>query len=344
MTPSEFEQLLERYVKGLATPTEIKKIEVWYERMGQNSTSLDDQRSAQKRKERSLYTIIDGTKPHGIRSHRKKILLGISAVAASLLLVFIYSRFFVSTPAHLLTSIEENLSNAQSRTFSEPVVYENRSKEGRLIVLEDGSSVVLLAGSQLTLLPGFGIEHRKTELNGHAFFEIFPDAKLPFYVFCEEVVTRVVGTSFWIKSSPLSSMVEVLVKTGEVSVYKKEVQEEHKYEDSVTLVADQKATFPAKATSEEAWMALTSRESIAPEGPQDLYIFQNSPITAVLGSISKEYGLKMDLNTARLEGCTFTGDLSELSLLEKLDIISFSTGINYDASEGLITVTSNGCL
>ncbi len=96
---------------------------------------------------------------------------------------------------------------------------------GRAIDLPDGSRVTLEKGSKLYYAADFSSDDkakREVYLTGEAFFEIKKNAARPFYVYTSTVITKVLGTSFRVEAYPSASKATVTVKTGKVSVYRKD--------------------------------------------------------------------------------------------------------------------------
>lgn len=70
------------------------------------------------------------------------------------------------------------------------------------LLLEDGSTVWLNAGSQLRYPTRFGSDQREVELVGEAYFEVSHDPKRPFRVKTDEQHIHVLGTGFNIRAYP----------------------------------------------------------------------------------------------------------------------------------------------
>ena len=99
----------------------------------------------------------------------------------------------------------------------------NNSNMPQIITLSDGSSVLLQPNSKLSYPKIFIGNQRKVYLSGEAFFEISKNPKKPFFVYANEIVTKVVGTSFRIRAYSNQPNVEVLVRTGKVKVRSNEL-------------------------------------------------------------------------------------------------------------------------
>jgi transmembrane sensor len=108
-------------------------------------------------------------------------------------------------------------------TETDPLVEKHNSTDRPLLImLTDGSSVLLQPKSTLRYPPDFDRNERKVYLSGDAFFEISKNPDQPCVVYANELVTRVVGTSFRIKAFADQKNVEVVVRTGKVNVMSRE--------------------------------------------------------------------------------------------------------------------------
>jgi len=144
---------------------------------------------------------------------RKKIF---SSVAAAIVIGLISIWFYqnqVGPESKVVTYkelIDENNEGLVEQT--------NNSNKPQIITLSDGSSVLLQPNSKLSYPKIFTGNERKVYLSGEGFFEISKNPKKPFFVYANEIVTKVVGTSFRVKAYSDQPDVEVLVRTGKVRV------------------------------------------------------------------------------------------------------------------------------
>ncbi|MEQ9230644.1 MAG: FecR domain-containing protein, partial [Cyclobacteriaceae bacterium] len=81
-------------------------------------------------------------------------------------------------------------------------------------ILEDGSTLSLKAGAQITQLE-FTESERKVYVKGKVFFEVVRDENRPFYVITEDATVKVLGTSFLVNGE--TDYTEVCVESGLVS-------------------------------------------------------------------------------------------------------------------------------
>ncbi|MBT1689240.1 FecR family protein [Dawidia soli] len=102
-----------------------------------------------------------------------------------------------------------------------PLLTELKVYQGKQpIYLPDGSIVVLKPGSELQFnAADFGKKERVVKLDGEAFFDIHHDAAHPFIVQTATIATRVLGTSFNVRTFRDHRQAEVAVTRGLVEVH-----------------------------------------------------------------------------------------------------------------------------
>jgi ferric-dicitrate binding protein FerR (iron transport regulator) len=95
----------------------------------------------------------------------------------------------------------------------------NTSEKPIILKLPDGSTVELGSNSRISYANNFeNLDTRDVYLLGEAFFTVTKNPGRPFRVFANEIVTKVLGTSFRIRSFEKDSTIQVVVRTGKVSV------------------------------------------------------------------------------------------------------------------------------
>lgn len=103
------------------------------------------------------------------------------------------------------------VTSSQVRTISTP-----RGKSYK-VILRDGTMVLMNADSKLTFPTIFEGNLRVVKLIGEAYFKVSKDAKHPFIVQTEKVMTRVLGTEFNLRAYPAADTHVTLI-TGSVIV------------------------------------------------------------------------------------------------------------------------------
>ncbi len=86
------------------------------------------------------------------------------------------------------------------------------------VVLPDGSRIWLNNNSKLVYPKEFNNKIRKVELTGEGFFEIKPNAKVPFVVQTSDISIRVLGTKFNVSAYPNDKFIETTLVSGKVTI------------------------------------------------------------------------------------------------------------------------------
>lgn len=93
-----------------------------------------------------------------------------------------------------------------------------KNGEHKRVILPDGTSVTLNAGSYLRYPREFITDVRRIEMNGEAFFEVTRDEEKPFLIHTKDADVKVLGTSFNVKAFDMDEQLTVSVQTGKVQV------------------------------------------------------------------------------------------------------------------------------
>lgn len=355
MNHQDLQSLLLKYRQGKCSPEEVDRIHQWYESLNAESELALDEQEKQLLQNR-LWSGIQGEMQepepivHPETTHAKRFPFSIySGVAAAVLLALTYLFFFTKKEAVTLPKSAEVLVTAPAS--GKLVTFVNKLKAPQAIVLEDKSKVVLAPGTQVIYPEHFPGNKREIQLTGIAFFEVTKDSRRPFCVYSGKLVTRVLGTSFWVKTQMHNSnSVEVEVVTGKVSVFenrravgsKAAGETVHGLNNGVILTPNQRVTY-----FEESGHLMTSLVEkpvpIIKETAPAKVVFNNESISAIAESLESEYGVDIVLAADRLEKCTFTGDLSDMGLFDKLDLICKSNHAMYEVKGTRILISGEGC-
>ena len=260
-------------------------------------------------------------------------------IVISSFLFFIYSNYHTSSDITYNELIEQ-----RNDRLIEQI---NNSDKPQLITLSDASSVLLQPKSRLSYPKNFDDSSRKVYLSGEGFFEIAKDAKKPFYVYANEVVTKVYGTSFRVKAYSNQPNVEILVRTGKVKVSSnREIQ--NVSQEELILLPNQAARFVRNSLTFEKILDITKDEPLnSTENAIELlsFEFNDTPVSQIFRTLEQGYLVKINFPTDNLKDCFLTTSLSDEPLPEKLKIICESLGNNtmYEMNGNQITIFSKGC-
>lgn len=227
----------------------------------------------------------------------------------------------------------------------------NTTAEPLIVSLEDGSRVTLDPGSKISYPAHFaGAQHsggREVFLSGKAFFDIAKDPSKPFFVYANELVTKVLGTSFTVRSFADEQEVSVAVKTGKVAVFSREDPEVIEKQTSreltgVVIEPNQQVVFVRK-TIKISKSIVPEPEVVAEAGTAPDFEFDEAPVSTVFAALQHAYGIEIIYDKNIMDECPITATLTEMSLYEKLDLICKAVDASYKSIDGRIVVEGKGC-
>lgn len=335
MTQHEFQELAEKYLRGDCTPDEERQMARWANQTLTNAPPVLSP-AEQPATGRRLWSRIA---PRTIRPPRRIVRgnwawAGVAALVALCLTAggwWLRQREVDSTRATV----------AQTARLRGVIDVKNTSANPQSITLEDGSVVVLSPNSKLSYPEHFGAKTRSILLRGEAFFTVRRNLTKPFLVHTGDLVTEVLGTSFTVKSYDDAPAIEVLVRTGRVSVYEAE-HDAPRRRNGVILTPNQKVTFDK--TAKTLLTGLTDAPTpVNPPPHRQAMVFDDAPLSDVLTALQTAYGLEIVLENGQLTRCRFTADLNELPLHTQLDLLCRSVGANYEQRGTVIFINGDGC-
>ncbi|MEO8238620.1 MAG: FecR family protein [Flavobacterium sp.] len=224
----------------------------------------------------------------------------------------------------------------------------NNSDKPQVITLSDGSSVLLQPNSKLSYPKIFKGNERKVYLSGEGFFEISKNPHKPFLVYANEIITKVVGTSFRVRAYQDQSKVEVLVRTGKVRVSSNELVRNSKQITEVVLLPNEALRFLRSDLSFNKITNITEDKSLAGSVgniEQLSFEFTDIPVDQIFKTLEQAYLVDIDFPKDKLKDCHLTTSLSDQPLSEKLKIICKSIGndTSFEMNGNQIIITSQGC-
>ena len=219
----------------------------------------------------------------------------------------------------------------------------NEADKTMTIQLSDGSTVRLEENSRLRYPKEFAGAERQVYLTGDAFFDIQKNPNRPFLVYANGLITKVLGTSFYIDAHQKSPDVTVSVRSGRVSVYADVPNPKADPEaGGVVLTPNQKAIFQRKDASISK--SLVDKPILLMErAPVQLFAFESASAQQVFDALEKAYGVEVLFDEELMKDCQLTLNLTQEDLYQKLEVICKVLGAEYKIIDGQIIIYSRGC-
>lgn len=329
-----FRQLLKRYLDNSCTDEERRIIDQWYELLDNEHTPLsnEDVTEVENRLWHKIKSVTANEGPAVIPIKNHKRNWWKYAVAASFIGIVILAGALLfqnktkksDTPSLVIAKVNQG--------FSEEINNTNKIKK---IQLEDGSAVSIYPGSKLAFPKHFDPAKREVYLEGEASFTVSKNPSRPFFVYNNQIVTQVLGTSFTIENK--NGQIEVAVKTGRVAVYENGEQINlnavEQKSNGVIITPNQKVTYYLQerhfVTSIVDQPAPVPAETIQPVVVNH-FNYNETPLSKVLEDLEDTYKLEIVLENEKIKDCLFTGDLSNQNMFNKLESICVAFSSSYE--------------
>lgn len=345
MSRKELGYLLQQYLEGKCTDEEKLFVEHWYGTL-QNDTKQPVSELEFQELEPMLWqqiqnrTLSAGVVPMPVPASSRRIGFRQIAIAASVVLALTLSWWFLRPPSSPIARV-----SPQEIGHPDWIQHINTSRQTETVRLSDGSTVRLAPGSAVTYPTGFAPGKREIYLAGEAFFDVTKQPDRPFYVYSGPVITRVLGTSFRIKSQDQTDNVVVEVVTGRVSVYQSTGQSTRGQAGKIILRPNQKATYITDKQQFDINVSdhpqLIAEEATIPVRPS--FNYDDVPLGEVVTQLEAAYGISIRLDNPKQKDCPLTADLGGLGLYAQLDMICAATKSSYVTEGTTIVISGKGC-
>lgn len=222
----------------------------------------------------------------------------------------------------------------------------NRTHKSIQYHLPDGSKVVMEPNSSISYARDFNVKsEREVYLSGQAFFNVTRNISRPFYVYANELVTKVLGTSFTVTAFENSKQMEVAVKTGKVAVFTRSGNMEISKSSPETILTPNHRVLYSRLQESmnkylvEAPQVLECSE-ITPYGAD----YQEIPVSVVFDNLEKSYGIDIVYDEVILKNCLLTASFSQESLYDKIELICKAVEAEFAVKNAQIIILGKGCL
>lgn len=261
-------------------------------------------------------------------------------VAASIVCIMAIGTWLFSNQSQTIKPDFGATLPTGSSTFRKIV---NRSLVEQAVTLPDQSTVVLKPNSQMGFSTTDESDKRQVYLIGEAYFKVKRNPAKPFYVYANGLMTKVLGTSFWVKAIRNASIVTVDVLSGQVAVYalgrKNGLTGKSK---GLILTPNQKAVFQKE--NEMLTKTLVEKpEVLVTKQELKQLVFKEASMSKILQALEKAYGVPIIYDHAQMSNCFLTTTFTQTDLFKTLDVICAGIGATYTVVDAQVIITSSGC-
>lgn len=342
MNSKTLQDILQRYLAGTATPGEREIVEMWYALIEENPQPSNDrelqileEKIWAKLKENATREITG--EGNGLRYNWRLPFLKIAAIFV-IVFIPVFYLIFSSGPA----------TDAETVSVLDPQVVFNQTASPQTVHLSDGSVVKLEPGGKLEYPSQFEGSTREVHLSGEAFFEVEKVDKTPFLVHTQKITTRVLGTSFRVKAPDDGSDIEVMVKTGSVSVFERRkpvsYSERNTREQQIVLTPNEQIRFIQDEGRFIKELA-PDPQVVTGDGPlgRHRFHYNDTELAEILRDLSVAYQIKIVPLTPSVASCPLTANLAGKTLYVQLDLICAAIQGSYKIEGTTIYIEGTGC-
>jgi len=251
-----------------------------------------------------------------------KIFPWIARVAAAILVVLGFTYIFyqqVQTDPQI--RVMQTLISADNSTIKQ-------------VVLPDSSVIWLNKGSEILYPEEFGSDARIVYLKGEAFFDVTPNKNWPFIIQAGNSKTTVIGTSFNLRAYGGEDEIRLTVVTGKVAFTLSDDREQVIVTPgNMALLNNTNLTIMTQSNHDINFLSWKTGQ----------LVFNNQPLGELIASLQRHYVTDIRLGNSNMSECRFTGNFTDTSLTDVLNIITRSLGSSYSEHNGVITIHGSGC-
>jgi transmembrane sensor len=215
------------------------------------------------------------------------------------------------------------------------VVTRNGTKTN--LLLPDGSTVWLNAGSRLTYDSLYGNAVREVTLSGEAYFDVVKNPKKPFIIHTGKINIKVLGTTFNVKSYPGDRTIETSLIKGSIEVTfpslpsKKIILKPNqklvinKKEMISNTAENHLSVAPMPFLSVQHLNKIGSDSSFAETGwIQNRLFFNDMSFHDLLKNMERKYNVTFQIEDLSLDTVHFTGSFENETISQALDALRFT--------------------
>ena len=344
-------QLLIDYLRGQATPAQKEEVMRWVEKDEANSnylanlktlhiaSTMPQERASEQDFEDFMQNAIEGkaSADKTIQLKRAKISFYISAAigAAAIVMLFINplsnsKQLKESIKNELLAelkkgNIEVGLDNIPQESLN--TFYTEKGSKSN-IVLPDGTNVKLNSDTRITFPNRFVGKTREIHLCGEAFFDVVTDSLHPLVVNTNKnLIIKVTGTKFNIKSYPNDNSEEATLYEGKISLISKG-NTYNMLPDNQLIIAPDKRPVKVgtpKMDNIKAWT-------------EGRLVFDDTPLPEVIKMLERWHGVSFVVNDNNILSKTITGTFKTESIYQIMHIIKLCASVDYEINDTTVTL------
>lgn len=223
------------------------------------------------------------------------------------------------------------LYHENKQAVSEEMIVSTGIGERATITLPDNTKVTLNTESRLVYIPKiYNKEERRIKFSGEGYFNVAKDAERPFLIDAKGLNVKVLGTKFNLLVRNDEPTAELSLESGSVRFSSIVSGKYAILKPSQKVIMDQQTGKLIVVGDEIRNISSWRRNEL---------VFRNVPLSSVVKSLEKVYGIQIDLNYKECNTDLFTGTLVTNDINGDLEVIEKAYHLTATMSERKIIVS-----
>lgn len=294
----------------------------------------------------------DGKTFESGQSRYKTRRLAFAGIAATLAVGLVsYFLFFTGSAGSRGKKAEHDQLPGETAIYREKNEVSTKTGSNSRIVLPDGSTVWLNAGSTIEYDKNFDHEIREVSLNGEAYFDVTKDPERPFIIHTQKINIKVLGTAFNVKSYANDSHSETSLIHGSIEVTMKDHPEEKiimKPSEKLVVMNDAVSLAqPDTKNTESTPPVVVSKINYLPaDGTvietswvDNRFIFRDKKFAELAHEMERKYGLTFRFEDEEAEQLMFSGNFKRETVEQVLQALQLANYFDYTIENDVIIIT-----
>jgi len=331
------DDILKRYIKGVASVKEREIVMNWIEESEQNAKDFHSKKTA---------WVFDNFPDKEATSDvcsdiRKKIKPGLSyktifmkAAAIVVLPITIFAGYQYYSYSKKLVQVEQSYITAKAEIPVQSRVtmnYEVNPGVKGLVELPDGSKVWLNSCSNLKCPDKFDSTFRMVELSGEGYFKVVSNKEWPMYVKTSKGITvKVTGTEFNLSSYDNDDVLKFTLVSGAVTLIRESNKQEIAVNALEEIVIPDNSRLKGKRGQADIHLNTSWKDGYL--------IFENTPLEEVVKKMERWYGVSFIAKDPELLKYNFTANFKSESITQVLELLKITSNIGYSIKDSRVTL------
>lgn len=330
MTKKNYTELIDRYLSGTISESEITELQYWLENDSQLNNWWADELGKENNQmnPKQQEDILDEVKKIIERNGYDSITRSQNRKASSKFYLNMFKWVaIICLPILLFATYYTYLG--QRDQYETPLIVKAKRGDRASLILPDGTNINLNSESQLSYLSNYGKKERRVELKGEAFFNVAHDAEHPFIVQTGRLEVKVLGTSFNISSYEDQEDITIVLLEGKVGVLVDN--------KSYSMNPNDKIVYN-KSTCKISASKVYSKDYI--EWTKGNLYFENEPLENIIKVLERVYNMNIQIESEKLKKERFSGPIGSGGILNALNRLMMASPFTYELEDSIIVLQS----